>query len=71
MSSDQEVLTPKEVCEILQIHKTTLYKLLGRGAIPSFRIGSEWRFHKDSVLRWMTAGGAASTNTKGRRPSAS
>jgi excisionase family DNA binding protein len=50
---DGEVLTAKEVCDLLQIHPSTLYKLIRRGRIPSFRIGSDWRFLKDRVVRWM------------------
>jgi len=54
MVADQEILTVKEVCEILQIHPNTLYKMIRRGQIPAFRMGSDWRFRKILILRWMT-----------------
>jgi excisionase family DNA binding protein len=53
MADDQEVLTVKEVCDLLRVHPTTLYKLAKQGKIPSFRVGTDWRFRKDAVLRWM------------------
>src|SRR5258708_40102973 len=34
----------KEVCDLLKVHPSTVYKLTREGKIPGFRIGSEWRF---------------------------
>jgi excisionase family DNA binding protein len=53
MAREFEVLTVKEVSEMLRIHKTTLYKLVKTGKIPSFRIGSDWRFRSDLLERWI------------------
>ena len=53
MADDQEVLTVKDVCNLLQVHPTTLYKMVKQGKIPAFRIGSDWRFRKDAIVRWM------------------
>jgi excisionase family DNA binding protein len=53
MTSDYEVLTPKEVCEMLHIHRATLYKLIRKGKLPSFKIGGDWRFRQDVILRWI------------------
>jgi excisionase family DNA binding protein len=53
MAGDRELLTVKEVCDLLRVHPTTLYKMARQGKIPSFRIVSEWRFRKDAILQWM------------------
>ena len=53
MVSDPEILTVKEVCELFQVHETTLYRLAKAGNIPGFRVGSDWRFRKDVIMRWM------------------
>jgi len=50
---DGEVLTTKEVCHLLRIHPSTLYKLTRQGRIPSFRIGTDWRFRMELIERWM------------------
>ena len=53
MASDREVLTAREVGNLLRVHPTTVYKLVRQGKIPSFRIGSYWRFRTDLIERWM------------------
>jgi excisionase family DNA binding protein len=53
MAGDREVLTVREVGHLLQVHPTTVYKLVRQGKIPSFRIGSYWRFRTDLIERWM------------------
>jgi excisionase family DNA binding protein len=53
MASEYEVLTLKELSEMLHIHPDTLYKLIRKGKIPGFRIGNEWRFRTDLLNTWM------------------
>ena len=50
---DGEVLTAKEVCALLRIHPSTLYKLTRQGRIPGFRVGNDWRFRTELIERWM------------------
>jgi excisionase family DNA binding protein len=52
MAAD-EVLTMKEICDLLQVNQSTIYKLVRRGSIPGFRVGSDWRFRRDVIERWM------------------
>ena len=52
MAAD-EVLTVKELCDLLRVNQSTVYKLVREGSIPAFRVGSEWRFRKDVIMRWM------------------
>ena len=54
MATAYEVLTLKELCDLLRVHPSTVYKLLREGKIPSFRVGSEWRFRRDVILQWMS-----------------
>ena len=53
MAIGDEILTVKEVCKLLQVHQSTVYKLIKEGRIPAFRIGSDWRFQKEGIVRWM------------------
>ena len=53
MASDREVLTAREVGNLLRVHPTTVYKLVRQGKIPSFRIGSYWRFRTDQIACWV------------------
>jgi excisionase family DNA binding protein len=53
MEIGNEILTIREVCDLLQVHPTTLYRLTKQGKIPSFRIGTDWRFRRDEIERWV------------------
>ena len=53
MALDHEILTVKEVGEILRVHPSTLYRLVREGRIPAFRVGTDWRFRKEGIERWM------------------
>jgi excisionase family DNA binding protein len=46
------VMTVRELSEYLGVHRTTIYKLLRKGDLPAFRIGSDWRFNAEDVDRW-------------------
>jgi excisionase family DNA binding protein len=51
-----EIMTAQELSAYLKITTTTIYKLAQQGDIPSFKIGSEWRFKKDLIDRWLEKG---------------
>jgi excisionase family DNA binding protein len=46
-------MTLKEVAEYLRIHQTTLRKLIRRGEILGFKIGSDYRFRQDEIEKWL------------------
>ena len=47
------VLTVREVAEYLRVHQTTIYRLLKEQKLPAFRVGSDWRFNREVIERWM------------------
>jgi excisionase family DNA binding protein len=47
------VLTIEELSAYLKIPKSTLYKLVREGKIPSQKIGRHWRFRKSAIDRWL------------------
>ena len=48
-----KVLTVEEVADFLQIHPSTVYRLLKNRRIPAFRMGSDWRFNQESIEQWV------------------
>ena len=50
---DSPVMTVKECANYLQVHPSTVYRLLKRGTIPAFRVGSDWRFRKADMDAWL------------------
>ncbi len=47
------VLTIDELAAYLKIAKSTLYKLVREGKIPSQKVGRHWRFRKGAIDRWL------------------
>lgn len=48
-----DVLTIGELAIYLKIPKSTLYKLVREGKIPSQKIGRHWRFRKGAIDHWL------------------
>jgi len=48
----KRMLTAQELAVYLRVNRSTVYRLLKKGELPGFRIGSEWRFRIDEVNRW-------------------
>ena len=48
-----DILTIEELSTYLKIPKSTLYKLVREGKIPSQKIGRHWRFHKSAINNWL------------------
>ena len=48
-----DVLTIEELAAYLRIPKSTLYKLVREGKDPCQKVGRHWRFHKESIDRWL------------------
>lgn len=48
-----DVLTIEELATYLKIPKSTLYKLVREGRIPSQKVGRHWRFLREAIDRWL------------------
>jgi len=48
-----DVLNIEELSVYLRIPKSTLYKLVREGKIPSQKVGRHWRFRKKAIERWL------------------
>ena len=62
-------MTVDEVALYLRIHRSTVYRLVRAGVIPGVKVGSQWRFQKELVDRWMAAQHAALTERQQTSPS--
>jgi len=57
------ILTVREVAELLLINEKTVYKLAAASKIPGMKVGGSWRFDRATITAWMqrtSAKGAAS-----------
>jgi len=55
----ENILTIREVADLLKINEKTVYKLTADGKIPGFKVGGSWRFDRAVIDRWIQNGGAA------------
>jgi excisionase family DNA binding protein len=62
-----DVLTIEELAAYLKIPKSTLYKLVREGRIPSQKIGRHWRFRKGAIDNWLEEKRADNPSLGGNR----
>lgn len=53
MFKEKEIMTAREVAKYLNIHLFTVHKYAREGKIPAFKIGTDWRFHKKYIEKWI------------------
>jgi len=47
------VMGIKEAANYLEVHESTIYRLVGNHQIPAFKLGGQWRFKKDVIDQWL------------------
>jgi excisionase family DNA binding protein len=53
MTKNIQIMTPKEAAKYLGLHLITIYRLIKKGELPSFKICGQWRFKKDLLDEWI------------------
>lgn len=48
-----DVMNVNEVAAYLRVAPATIYRLAQRGQIPCGKVGRSWRFHKETIDRWI------------------
>jgi excisionase family DNA binding protein len=69
MAKNKEILTAKEVADYLGLHPLTVHRYAREGKIPAFKIGTDWRFHKKYIERWIKEKVAYNLDGKNRKKS--
>jgi excisionase family DNA binding protein len=49
----RDLLTTKEVAEYLRVNPYTIYRLVSQNKLPAFKVGSQWRFERSVLDRWL------------------
>ena len=47
------VMTVDEVADYLKMKVVTIYKHAQDGKLPGFKVGSKWRFKKETIDKWI------------------
>ena len=51
-----EMLTAKEMQTLLQVDRSTIYRMAEAGRLPAIKVGKQWRFPADQVESWLHSG---------------
>jgi excisionase family DNA binding protein len=50
-----QLLTTGQIGRLLNVDRTTVYRMAESGRIPAVRVGKQWRFPQSEIDRWMQA----------------
>jgi excisionase family DNA binding protein len=48
-----DMLTAKEMQDLLQVDRSTIYRMAEAGQLPAIKVGKQWRFPGDQVESWL------------------
>ena len=47
------LLTTRELQELLQLDRVTIYRMVKDGELPALRVGGQWRFSSEAIDAWL------------------
>lgn len=53
LNNIKDILTLKELRELLHIGKNTALRLVQNGEIEAFRVGKQWRIVREDIIRYL------------------
>jgi len=53
MADSREVMNLRQASQYLGVSSDTLYRYIGAGEVPAFKLGNRWKFSKAVLDRWM------------------
>jgi excisionase family DNA binding protein len=53
MSETDGLLTTRQLQDLLQIDRITVYRMLKDGRLQGFKVGGQWRFSRQAIERWL------------------
>ncbi len=48
-----EMLTARDMQALLQVDRSTIYRMAEAGQLPAIKVGKQWRFPSDQVEHWL------------------
>jgi len=53
MSDMDALLTTRQLQDLLQVDRITVYRMLNDGRLRGFKVGGQWRFSRRAIERWL------------------
>lgn len=51
--SNDEILTLREVAQLLKVAEKTVYTMAQNKELPAFKVRGQWRFRREDIDRWI------------------
>ncbi len=48
-----DLLTTKQLQDLLQVDRVTIYRMLKDGRLEGFKVGGQWRFSRQAIQQWL------------------
>jgi len=48
-----DLLTTRQLEDLLQVDRTTIYRMLGDGRLSGIKVGGQWRFSRAAIEAWL------------------
>ena len=62
MNDRDTVFTVQELATYLRMKPLTIYKHASAGRLPGFKVGSHWRFKRQTIDQWIKEQEAVNSN---------
>jgi excisionase family DNA binding protein len=53
MAEMDTLLTTRQLQDLLQVDRITIYRMLNDGRLQGFKVGGQWRFSRQAIQRWL------------------
>jgi excisionase family DNA binding protein len=53
MADIDTLLTTRQLQDLLQVDRITIYRMLKDGRLEGFKVGGQWRFSRHAIERWL------------------
>jgi excisionase family DNA binding protein len=53
MSEIDTLLTARQLQDLLQVDRITIYRMLKDGRLQGFKVGGQWRFSRQAIEQWL------------------
>lgn len=53
MTDMDVLLTSRQLQELLQVDRITIYRMLNDGRLRGFKVGGQWRFSRQAIEKWL------------------
>jgi excisionase family DNA binding protein len=65
------LLTTRELQDLLQLDRVTIYRMVKEGELPALRVGGQWRFSSEAIDAWLQGQRGETSAQPARREPAS